>query len=382
VIQVESLAKEYRSRGGRERVRAVDGVSFEVREGEFYTLLGPSGCGKTTTLRCLAGLERTDGGTIRLAGVEVASPTRFVPANRRDIGMVFQSYAVWPHMSVFDNVAFPIRHGRTHARGEDLRRRVTDALALVGMADLAGRGATQLSGGQQQRLALARALVSEPKVLLLDEPLSNLDAKLRERMRTEIRLLQRRLGITTVFVTHDQTEALSMSDRVAVMDGGRVVQEGSPREIYFRMKDAFTATFIGSTNLIPGEIRGTDAETGNVLVETALGCLQAPPGPDDATSGRVLIAIRPEDVELVPSAGQTPASAAVNRFPGRVEVELFGGSYTDYFVAAGSDVRLRARAASRLRIEPDSSLEVRLRPEVCQLLSDVPADVAHLEPTE
>jgi iron(III) transport system ATP-binding protein len=294
--------------------------------------------------------------------------------------MVFQSYAVWPHMSVFDNVAFPIRHGRTRTSGAELRRRVTDALALVGMADLAGRGATQLSGGQQQRLALARALVSEPNVLLLDEPLSNLDAKLRERMRTEIRLLQRRLGITTVFVTHDQTEALSMSDRIAVMDGGRIVQEGTPRDIYFGMKDAFIATFIGSTNLIPGEIRGLDAESGNVLVETELGCLQAAPGPDVATSGGILIAVRPEDVELVQVA--TPAAAAgVNRFPGRLEVELFGGSYTDYFIGAGSSITLRARAASRLRIDPDAALEVHVRPEACQLLAEV-ADVAAVEPSE
>jgi iron(III) transport system ATP-binding protein len=371
VIQVEGLVKEYRAHGGRERVRAVDAVSFEVQEGEFYTLLGPSGCGKTTTLRSLAGLERTDAGTIRLAGVEVASRSTFVPANRRDIGMVFQSYAVWPHMSVFDNVAFPIRHGRTRRRGDDLRRRVTDALALVGMADLAGRGATQLSGGQQQRMALARALVSEPKVLLLDEPLSNLDAKLRERMRTEIRLLQRRLGITTVFVTHDQTEALSMSDRIAVMDGGRIVQEGSPRDIYFRTSHTFVANFIGSTNLLPGELQGTDPATGQLIVASEVGILHAAAGSTPVGPGPVSVAIRPEDVVLVPVTEATSSGPGVmNRFPGRVQVELFGGSYTDYFIEVGGATNLRARVPSRVAIDPESTLEIHLPPEACQVLTE------------
>jgi iron(III) transport system ATP-binding protein len=371
VIQVEGLVKEYRALGGRERVRAVDSVSFEVQEGEFYTLLGPSGCGKTTTLRSLAGLERTDSGTIRLAGVEVASQSTFVPANRRDIGMVFQSYAVWPHMSVFDNVAFPIRHGRTKLRGDELRRRVTDALALVGMADLASRGATQLSGGQQQRMALARALVSEPKVLLLDEPLSNLDAKLRERMRTEIRVLQRRLGITTVFVTHDQTEALSMSDRIAVMDGGRIVQEGSPRDIYFHTDHTFVANFIGSTNLLAGEVQGTDPATGHLLVSTEIGILHATAGSTPVGAGRVSVAIRPEDVHLVPLAEAVSVNAAgLNRVPGRIQVELFGGSYTDYFIEARGGVHVRARASSRRVIDAEAPLEIHIPAYACQVLAE------------
>jgi iron(III) transport system ATP-binding protein len=285
--------------------------------------------------------------------------------------MVFQSYAVWPHMSVFDNVAFPIRHGRTRRRGDDLRRRVTDALALVGMADLAGRGATQLSGGQQQRMALARALVSEPKVLLLDEPLSNLDAKLRERMRTEIRLLQRRLGITTVFVTHDQTEALSMSDRIAVMDGGRIIQEGSPRDIYFRTSHTFVASFIGSTNLLPGELQGTDPATGQLIVASEVGVLHATAGPTPVGPGPVSVAIRPEDVVLVPVTEATSSGpGVVNRFPGRVQVELFGGSYTDYFIEVGGGTNLRARVPSRLAIDPKSGLEIHLPPDACQVLAE------------
>jgi iron(III) transport system ATP-binding protein len=288
------LVKTFRTPRGA--LLACDRVSFEVPDGRFFTLLGPSGCGKTTTLRCLAGLERADDGDIDLDGEVLSSPKRgiFVAPNQRDIGMVFQSYAIWPHMTVFDNVAFPLRAARARPSDAELRRRVEGALATVRLEGLGERPATNLSGGQQQRLALARALVREPKLLLLDEPLSNLDAKLREHMRLELRGLQRDLRLTTVYVTHDQVEALAMSNIVAVMHEGRINQIGSPREIYERPANRFVADFIGSTNLLPGRVVGG---SGGVRgVQTAGGTV-ACVVPDDAPAGSdVVVSIRPEDV--------------------------------------------------------------------------------------
>jgi iron(III) transport system ATP-binding protein len=229
MIEIRNLHVRYQTDEGA--VHAVRGVDITVEEGQFYTLLGPSGCGKTTTLRCLAGLETPDEGTISIDGEVVFSATEgsLVPPYKRDIGMVFQSYAIWPHMSVFQNVAFPLQEARPRRGRGEIRDKVKNALALVQLDGLQDRPAPFLSGGQQQRLALARALVNEPKVLLLDEPLSNLDAKLREETRTELRDLVKRLGITTVYVTHDQLEALTMSDLVAVMDQGEIVQTGVDR---------------------------------------------------------------------------------------------------------------------------------------------------------
>ena len=229
MLQVTTLRKTFLTDRGD--VRAVEDISFDVEDGRFFTLLGPSGCGKTTTLRCVAGLERPESGTIRLDDHTLSGSGHFVPTHARDIGMVFQSYAIWPHLSVFENVAFPLRVSERAPSRAETRRLVEEALALVGLEGLEDRPAPQLSGGQQQRLALARALVRRPKLLLLDEPLSNLDAKLRERMRIELRQLQRRLGITTVYVTHDQGEALFLSHRIAVMQAGKIVQEGAPRDL-------------------------------------------------------------------------------------------------------------------------------------------------------
>ncbi len=259
MIEVKSLVKIYED-GDNAGVKAVNDISFNVEEGRFYTLLGPSGCGKTTTLRCIAGLEKANGGEILVAGKKVFSALdgTFVPAYRRPIGMVFQSYAIWPHMTVFENVAFPLRVGKQRfSNADDSERKSAAALAQVELGGYEERMATQLSGGQQQRLALARALVREPQVLLLDEPLSNLDAKLRERMRFELRELQRRLRITTLYVTHDQIEALSMSNVIAVMNSGVIVQEGAPRDIYLQPKTKFVANFIGSTNQMTGQVTKT-----------------------------------------------------------------------------------------------------------------------------
>src|SRR5690606_29382058 len=242
MLTVTDLGQEFALQDGRV-VKALDDVGFTIERGKFYTLLGPSGCGKTTTLRSIAGLEHPDRGRIVIDGTPVFDSARqiLVPSNRRRIGMVFQSYAIWPHMDVFENVAFPLRVGNQRHREADIAERVRRTLATVHLEGFEHRPATRLSGGQQQRLALARALVIEPQLLLLDEPLSNLDAKLRESMRLELRRIQSELGITTVYVTHDQTEALAMSDTIAVMQNGRIVQQGDPQSIYSRPATRFVA---------------------------------------------------------------------------------------------------------------------------------------------
>ncbi|MDA1311198.1 MAG: ABC transporter ATP-binding protein [Proteobacteria bacterium] len=309
-LVAENLRKTYG------RTVAVDSVSFEIPEGALVTFLGPSGCGKTTTLRMVAGLEKPDSGLIKL-GADVVYDSASgvaVPAERREIGMVFQSYAIWPHMTVANNVAFPLKIRRMPS--SDIARLVTDALKLVQLDAYADRYPSQLSGGQQQRVALARAIVFQPRILLLDEPLSNLDAKLREEMRGEIRDLQLRLGITTLFVTHDQDEALSLSDLVAVMHEGRIVQVGGPREIYEHPKTRFVANFVGWTNFLSAEL--IDRKTARVQgkkFEVA--------GKDLNPGGAVHLAIRPEDVLV--EENQTSIS---NVLDGRVRTSMFMGSYT------------------------------------------------------
>ena len=252
MIRVKDLEKAFA--GARGEVRALRGVSFEVGRGELFTLLGPSGCGKTTTLRCIAGLEQPLSGEIRIDDKPVfsAADGTFIPPERRNIGMVFQSYAIWPHMTVFQNVAYPLAKAASRAEIGERVARILDRLSLGALAD---RLAPNLSGGQQQRVALARALVAQPQVLLLDEPLSNLDAKLREQMRFELKALQESFGITTFYVTHDQEEAMVMSDLIAVMSEGQIIQLGSPHELYERPRTPFVADFIGRTNFLPGRLR-------------------------------------------------------------------------------------------------------------------------------
>ena len=334
MIEVQSLVKTFSDRHS-ERVRAVDRVSFKVEEGRFYTLLGPSGCGKTTTLRCIAGLERPDTGEVQVAGIKVYSSSNgaFVPAYRRPIGMVFQSYAIWPHMTVFENVAFPLRVGKRRLNNDEVRKKVCNALEQVELGDLGERMATQLSGGQQQRLALARALVREPQVLLLDEPLSNLDAKLRERMRVELRELQRRLRITTLYVTHDQIEALSMSNVIAVMSAGVIVQEGAPREIYMHPKTQFVAQFIGSTNQLSGQFISR-REEGLGLVRTEVGEIACGLATDVSPGADVVVVVRPESVIL---HKKRPPEAA-NVVEGKMATVMFLGEYLDCAVELGKAV--------------------------------------------
>ncbi len=361
-IHVEALHHEYQ--GKRGRVRAVNGISFDVAEGEFYTLLGPSGCGKTTTLRCIAGLERPMSGTISLGDVVVVSSRRTVPTHLRDIGMVFQDYAVWPHMSVFENVAFPLQVGKAKLSKQQVRTRVEESLELVNMADYIDRPATQLSGGQQQRLSLARALVRQPKVLLLDEPLSNLDARLRDQMRGELRLLQRRVKVTTLFVTHDQIEALSMSNRIAVMNKGEIVQEGTPRDIYFEPNSEFVASFVGAKNFVPGTAGPSQDGSEFIPVTTAMGTLLCR-GDDPARQrSSVVVAIRPEAATV--SAEDTGAD---NTFVAEVEAALFTGEAVEYRVRTGEQV-LHIKANARSRFNRGASVYVTLPPQECVVVAD------------
>jgi len=294
MLKVQDLRLRYRTDQGD--VDAVRGLSLNVERGQFFTLLGPSGCGKTSTLRCIAGLETPTSGLIEIDSNVVYAGARrtVVPPYRRNIGMVFQSYAIWPHMTVFDNVAFPLAHGVRKYPRKVVEDKVMRALELVQLQQVASRPAPMLSGGQQQRVALARAIASEPAVLLLDEPLSNLDARLREDMRHEIKTLVRRLETTTLYVTHDQLEALSMSDRVALVNNGVIVQEGTPREVYVKPADPFAANFLGRTNLLEGRVADVDAGT----VETRWGVLRVDMPRTSIVGSAVTVGFRPESVIL------------------------------------------------------------------------------------
>jgi len=340
MFAIENLHKSFVAAGAE--VRAVDGISLGVDGGRLMTLLGPSGCGKTTTLRCLAGLERPQSGRIVIGNRTVFDSEKgiFVPASDRGVGMVFQSYAIWPHMTVFENVAFPLRvsRGKRYSAVE-IRERVSRMLDMVQLGDFARRAATQLSGGQQQRLAFARGLVHEPAILLLDEPLSNLDAKLREQMRLELKRLQRTLGITTVYVTHDQAEALALSDEIAVFNAGRVVQRGTPHEIYRAPNSQFVADFVGSANFLPGMAGASDG--GLTLVDTAHGVMRCRFAEPIGAGAKVLLTARPEDIILY--AGAAPAG--VNVLKGTIANRVFLGEVVDYIVALGDrEWRARARA--------------------------------------
>ncbi len=331
MVELEHLNKNF----GPER--AVRDVSLSVRQGEFVTLLGPSGCGKTTTLRCIAGLERPDAGEIRIGGDVVAAPARGIYLNpeERNIGMVFQSYAVWPHMTVFDNVAYGLRVRRAPA--DVIRDRTTRALELVGLPHLADRYATKLSGGQRQRVALARAIVYEPRVVLFDEPLSNLDAKLREQMRVELVRLQHEVGITSIYVTHDQSEALVMSDRVVVMNQGVIQQIGDPQTIYARPSNAFVANFIGVANLMQGVMLGRSGELCDI--EIALGEDRAPlrvqaAGGENASAGApVTLSLRPEDISL--HLKHPDGTANGNLFEGEVVDTIYLGNMLECRIKVG-----------------------------------------------
>jgi ABC-type Fe3+/spermidine/putrescine transport system ATPase subunit len=336
-------------------VTAVDRLSFAVQAGEVFTLLGPSGCGKSTALRLVAGLEHPDDGQILLNDQVIAAgkDARFVPPEKRNMGMVFQSYAIWPHFTVFENVAFPLRLRRTPKA--EIRQRVADTLEVVGLGGLESRPATALSGGQQQRVALARALVYSPDVLLLDEPLSNLDAKLREHMRLELRSIQQRLRISVLFVTHDQAEAMTLSDRVAVMNAGRFEQVGTPADVYERPATPFVRDFLGRAIIL----RGTARRDGNDVLLDLTGeqgrSLRLPPGanvssPDGST---VAISCRPEDAVLEP-LGQP----ALNRLPVVIEEVAYLGERIEYAVRTQGGRSFVVFGTRRERHEVGSALDL------------------------
>jgi iron(III) transport system ATP-binding protein len=302
MIRIRGLRKWFDSRRGR--VEALRGIDLEVAEKEFCVLLGPSGCGKTTTLRSVAGLEKPDAGELEIDGTLVNSPANgiYVPTEKRDIGMVFQSYAIWPHMNVFQNVSFPLIKGRKKIPKNQIAGKVRGALKLVQLDGLEDRPATDLSGGQQQRVAMARAMVTEPKILLMDEPLSNLDARLREQMRVELKKITKAAGVTTLYVTHDQAEALSLGDRVCVMNAGEILQTASPHDVYERPASHFVAQFVGEMNFVKGTVAGRDRVVSPVgPVNTAV--------PNGAHIGAaVTLAIRPEHVKVSPAASHGVAT--------------------------------------------------------------------------
>lgn len=367
-VLVERLTKRFATAG--DAAPAVDDISFEIIEGEFFTLLGPSGCGKTTTLRCVAGLEEPERGRIVLGGAVVADLDRglVIPSHRRNIGMVFQSYAVWPHMTVFANVAFPLRLQRPRLGKQEVRRRVQTALAAVRLDAFESRMATQLSGGQQQRLALARALVRRPRLLLLDEPLSNLDAKLRDEMRAELIRLKTDFGLTILYVTHDQSEALAMSSRIAVMDQGRIVQNDTPRAVYEQPANAFVANFVGRTNFLEGEVA---QKVGGALtsIRTPSGAVLVG-GTGWAVGSKVTVAIRPEALSVLPRDGAGVQDEESNVFTGCVVSQNYFGSSLEIRLDLGQGASLDVIAPSSMRCEIGETLSVACAARDCVAMAE------------
>jgi len=338
-VEVDRVSKHYGA------VRALDDVSLAFADGEFFGLLGPSGSGKTTLLRAIAGFVEPDSGDIRFDG----RPMRDVAVHRREIGMVFQNYALFPHMSVFDNIAFGL--SVRHLAAAEVKARVTEMLGLVRLAGFEERRPRQLSGGQQQRVALARALVTRPRVLLLDEPLGALDKRLRQQMQIELRQIQREVGITTIFVTHDQEEALTLSDRIAIFNEGRVVQVGAPHAVYERPSSAFAASFLGDANFFAGRV---SAQGGRIETDSGrcIATLDALP----PAGARITVAVRPEKMTLQSSA--TPERDTANRWNGVVKQAVYSGSSITYRVDVGTEIVVFAQNQSAQPLEPGTAVAV------------------------
>lgn len=364
MLRIAGLRKAFPD--GARPVVAVEDFSLEVAPGSFTTLLGPSGCGKTTVLRCVAGLERPDAGVVEIAGRTVFAPGRVdAPAVDRGVGMVFQSYALWPHLSVRRTVAFPleVRSRRERPARTEIARRVDAALAAVRLKGVHDRPATDLSGGQQQRLALARALVAEPAVLLMDEPLASLDTGLREEIRFELKRLQRRLGVTILYVTHDQGEALALSDVVAVLRAGRIEQQGSPEAIYERPASPFVADFMGVANVVAGVVDGAARVNGTSAVALTGGLVVRVRATELAPGTPVSLGVRSDRVAIEPAGVGAPAH---NRFGGRVEARTYLGDAAEVVVRVGElELRARCRASE---CPPGSEVTVYLPPEACAVL--------------
>jgi len=352
-VRIEKLIKRFGD------VAAVDGVDITIPEGKIVTLLGPSGCGKTTTLRCLAGFENADEGKIWIGDRLIFDSKQKIniAPQKRAMGMVFQSYAVWPHMSVFENIAFPLRI-RKISRSK-VKEQVERALRMVGIEELKNRLPSEISGGQQQRVAFARAIVYDPAVLLLDEPLSNLDAKLRERMRFEILELQRKIGITTVYVTHDQEEAMVLSDEVLVMDLGKVIQRGDPEDIYFEPHNEFVADFIGKINFLHGAVlsRQDDGSVVNIQEEGFQSEIHTT-RTDYAEGQKVLASVRPENIILYPDKPQEE----VNTWPARLVRKNFLGGLFDMVVEVKGK-ELRCRTPFRVKSKIGSDVYIQIDPK-------------------
>jgi iron(III) transport system ATP-binding protein len=351
VLELQSLTKRYAG------MVAVDDLSLTVEHGLLVCLLGPSGCGKTTTLRLIAGFVAPDGGTIRVGGKTISAPGNSLPPEQRNMSMIFQSYALWPHMTIAENVAYGLKIRRLD-RGE-IARRVATILAATHLTSLAERYPTELSGGQQQRVALARALVVEPETLLLDEPLSNLDANLREEMRFEIRRLHDTYKYTTVYVTHDQAEAMTTADLIVVMNEGRIEQLGTPEEIYQRPRSEFVAKFIGGTNIFRGRKVAADTIDCNGLI------LRCGTG-DPATSGDTAVSVRLHDVELAEGAG---AGDQPNEAAGEIVRQAYLGASRDYLVALRGGQQVRIIAPMQLDIAVGSAVRLRFPPDRCRALA-------------
>jgi ABC-type Fe3+/spermidine/putrescine transport system ATPase subunit len=356
-IEIQNLFKRFKD------VVAINRIELEVNQGEMLTLLGPSGCGKTTTLRCIAGLEKPDEGDIVIDGKPMLSQG-YVPPSKRGIGMVFQNYAVWPHMKVYSNIVYGLKIQKMSR--QQINEKAQKVLELVGLSGLEDRYPAQLSGGQQQRVALARALVGNPKVLLLDEPLSNLDAKLREELRFEIKSLVRRMGITSVYVTHDQAEAMVISDRIAVMDSGNVVQIGNAQEIYKQPANRFVADFIGTMNFMAGEVVEVLPDTDAVFVRTEFSeKMRCKTSGNTSTSAgaKVYASIRPEDVEVYTEPPQTRE----NLFKGTIAHKAYLGNFLFFFVSV-NDTMIRVQVPHHLPQEEGQELYLFLNPQKCMVL--------------
>ena len=361
MLRVAGLNLEYVSDGGRHAI--LRDVDLEVAPGEFFTLLGTSGCGKTTALRSIAGLEKPTGGSIAIDGVTVFDEASnvFVPPNRRDIAMVFQSYAIWPHMSVAENVGFSLEQSALSSKQR--RTRIEKVIEVVGLGGYGARPATMLSGGQQQRVALARAFVKEARLLLLDEPLSNLDAQLRVEMRSEMKRIQAEFGTTSLYVTHDQEEALAMSDRIALMQGGRVVEVGTPEQLYFRPRHRFTAEFLGRMTVL--KARHVKRQASSMAIETTLGkvILEAQ---SSVTEHPAVIAVRPEHIVLSPVATDRGGD---DRWTGKILSRRFSGRLIDYEVMI-ADTLMAVQATSATMIEVDTEVDLTIAPHNWMVFED------------
>jgi iron(III) transport system ATP-binding protein len=358
-IRIEGVSKRYQSEG--KTIVALDNVNLTIPANQIFTLLGPSGCGKTTLLRCIVGLEAPDCGEISIGGQVVWSKAKniSIPPEKRGLGMVFQTYAIWPHMNVFDNVAYPLQIRRLPR--DVIRQKVQKTLQFVQLEGFEGRPATKLSGGQQQRVALARALVAEPKVILFDEPLSNLDAKLREETRKELKTFLAKLQITAVYVTHDRVEALALSDWIAVMKAGRIVEVGTPQKIYFDADHRFVADFIGRANLVKALVIAQ--ENGHTIVESGLGTL-ACQHRDFEIGTEVTLCLRPEFITIV----RGEAARGRNVVNGHVDSLVFVGEAYEAEIRAGNEVLL-AKTHADVPLKEGEAVSFSLDPEHCLLVA-------------